>query len=145
VLNKTCSIQTSIANTISIDERPAIVEEKYRVGDWEIDLVIGKGYSGVLATIVDRAPSFTISKRVNSQLAKEVTAATISLLKPYTVLTITADNGKEFAYHEEMTGALGAPVYFADPYSAWQRGLNENTNGLLRQYWPKYKDFKRCH
>ena len=58
------------------------------------------------------------------------------------VLTITADNGKEFAYHEQVTAALNAPVYFADPYCSWQRGLNENTNGLLRQYWPKSTDFK---
>jgi len=139
---KTYAGRGHIKNRVSIDERPTIVEEKSRVGDWEIDLVIGKGHSGALVTIVDRATSFTVSKRVNSKSAKEVTAATISLLKPYTVLTITADNGKEFAYHEEMTEALGAPVYFADPYSSWQRGLNENTNGLLRQYWPKCTDFK---
>ena len=60
-----------------------------------------------------------------------------------TVLTITADNGKEFAYHERVSEALDAKVYFADPYSSWQRGLNENTNGLLRQYWPKITDFKK--
>ena len=134
-----------IKNRVSIDERPAIVEEKSRVGDWEIDLVIGKGHSGALVTIVDRATSFTVSKRVNSKSADVVTAATITLLAPYkaAVLTITADNGKEFAYHEKMTEALGAAVYFADPYSSWQRGLNENTNGLLRQYWPKHTDFKQ--
>ena len=133
-----------IKNRVSIDERPAIVEKKSRVGDWEIDLVIGKGHSGALVTIVDRATSFTVSKRVNSKSADVVTAATIALLAPYkgAVLTITADNGKEFAYHEQMTKALGAAVYFADPYSSWQRGLNENTNGLLRQYWPKHTDFK---
>ena len=74
-----------------------------------------------------------------------MTAATIALLAPYkeAVHTITADNGKEFAYHEQMTEALDAPVYFADPYCSWQRGLNENTNGLLRQYWPKKTDFKK--
>jgi IS30 family transposase len=107
--------------------------------------VIGKGHSGALVTIVERATSFTVSKRVNSKSAEVVTAATISLLSPYkaAVLTITADNGKEFAYHAEMSGALDAAVYFADPYSAWQRGLNENTNGLLRQYWPKHTDFKQ--
>jgi IS30 family transposase len=82
---------------------------------------------------------------VNSKSAEVVTAATISLLAPYkeAVLTIRADNGKEFAYHEEMTSALDAAVYFADPYSSWQRGLNENTNGLLRQYWPKHTNFKQ--
>jgi IS30 family transposase len=130
---------------VSIDERPAIVDEKTRVGDWEIDLVIGKGHSGALVTIVACAMSFTVSKRVNGKSANIVTAATISLLEPYkaAVLTITADNGKEFAYHEKMTTALDVTVYFADPYSSWQRGLNENTNGLLRQYWPKKTDFKK--
>lgn len=134
-----------IKNRISIDERPAIVDEKKRVGDWEIDLVIGKGHSGALVTIVERATSFTVSKRINNKSAKAVTEATIDLLEPLKdiVLTITADNGKEFAYHEQITAALDAKVYFADPYSSWQRGLNENTNGLLRQYWPKKTDFKK--
>jgi len=134
-----------IKNRVSIDERPKIVDEKGRVGDWEIDLVIGKGHSGALVTIVERATSFTVSSRINDKSAHTVTLATIALLTPFKdmVLTITADNGKEFAYHELMTQALGAQVYFADPYSSWQRGLNENTNGLLRQYWPKSTDFKK--
>jgi len=134
-----------IINRVSIDERPSIVDEKKRVGDWEIDLVIGKGHSGALVTIVERATSFTVSTRINDKSAKTVTAATIALLEPFkeAVLTITADNGKEFAYHEQITAALDAKVYFADPYSSWQRGLNENTNGLLRQYWPKKTDFKK--
>ena len=134
-----------IKNRVSIDERPSVVDEKSRVGDWEIDLVIGKGHSGALVTIVERATSFTVSKRINDKSAKTVTAATLDLLEPFkdVVLTITADNGKEFAYHEQMTKALGAKVYFADPYCSWQRGLNENTNGLLRQYWPKSTDFKK--
>jgi len=134
-----------IKNRISIDERPAIVDEKTRVGDWEIDLVIGRGHRGALVTIVERATRFTVSKRINDKSAKTVTAATIALLEPLKdiVLTITADNGKEFAYHEQITAALDAKVYFADPYSSWQRGLNENTNGLLRQYWPKKTDFKK--
>lgn len=133
-----------IKNRVSIDERPAIVDAKSRVGDWEIDLVIGKGHSGALVTIVERMTSFTVSTRIDSKCADVVTAATIDLLQPFkgAVLSITADNGKEFAYHEEMTQALGAPVFFADPYSSWQRGLNENTNGLLRQYWPKATNFK---
>ncbi len=86
-----------------------------------------------------------MSKRINNKTAQTVTEATIELLKPFkgAVFTITADNAKEFAYHEKMTEALGANVYFADPYSSWQRGLNENTNGLLRQYWPKKTDFKK--
>jgi len=143
--NKSQAGRGHIKNRVSIDERPAIVDEKSRVGDWEIDLVIGKGHSGALVTIVERVTSFTVSRRINDKSAKTVTAATIALLAPYkeAVHTITADNGKEFAYHEQMTTALDAPVYFADPYCSWQRGLNENTNGLLRQYWPKKTDFKK--
>jgi len=134
-----------IKNRVSIDERPQVVDEKSRIGDWEIDLVIGKGHSGALVTIVERKTRFTVSTRVNDKSADTVTAATIALLKPYknVVETITADNGKEFAYHEKMTSDLGCDVYFADPYCSWQRGLNENTNGLLRQYWPKSTDFKK--
>jgi len=134
-----------IKNRVSIDERPRVVDDKSRIGDWEIDLVIGKGHSGALLTIVERKTSFTVSTRLNDKSASTVTVATIALLKPFqdAVLTITADNGKEFAYHEQMTEQLKCGVYFADPYCSWQRGLNENTNGLLRQYWPKSTDFKK--
>jgi IS30 family transposase len=134
-----------IKNRIGIDVRPHVVDEKSRIGDWEIDLVIGKGHSGALVTIVERKTSFTVSTRVDDKSAKTVTAATIALLAPFkgAVLTITADNGKEFAYHEKMTESLKCDVYFAEPYCSWQRGLNENTNGLLRQYWPKSTDFKK--
>ncbi len=142
-----CNGKTSrgrIKNRVGIEHRPRIVEEKSRVGDWEIDTVIGKGHSGALVTIVESATQFTVSKRVNGKSAKD-TGATISLQSPYAgaVHTITADNGKEFAFHEKITKALGAPVYFARAYHSWERGLSKNTNGLLRQYWPKYTDFKQ--
>jgi len=83
--------------------------------------------------------------RVPNKSAAAVTAATIKLLEPYkqALHTITADNGKEFAYHEQLTAELGAAVYFARPYHSWERGLNENTNGLLRHYWPKCTDFTK--
>ena len=133
-----------IKNRVGIEHRPEVVDDKSRVGDWEIDLVIGHGHSGALVTLVERATSFTLSRRINDKSADTVTQVTIALLKPYkeAVLTITADNGKEFAYHQKITKALSADVFFADPYCSWQRGLNENTNGLLRQYWPKKTDFK---
>ena len=133
-----------IRNRISIDDRPAIVTEKTRIGDWEIDTVIGKNHQGALVTIVDRVSKFTLIKIVASKHAEVVTEATISLLKPYMdkTFTITADNGKEFARHEEMTEALGADVYFAHPYCSWERGLNENTNGLIRQYFTKGSSFE---
>ena len=139
------STRGQIKNRVSIDDRPQVVDDKSRIGDWEIDTMIGKGHSGALVTIVERVTKFTVSTRVNSKSAADVTQATIALLKPFedVVHTITADNGKEFAYHEQISKALSTKVYFAHPYSSWERGLNENTNGLLRQYFPKNTDFKK--
>lgn len=133
-----------IKHRVSIDDRPLVVDEKSRVGDWEIDTVIGKNHSGALVTIVERVTLFTVSMRVKSKRAKEVTAATLALLTPFKglVRTITSDNGKEFAYHEKIAAGLGCDFYFAHPYRSWERGLNENTNGLLRQYFSKSTDFK---
>ncbi|WP_262368493.1 IS30 family transposase [Marinomonas sp. IMCC 4694] len=107
-----------IKNRVSIDERPSTVDEKTQIGDWEIDLVIGAKHSGALLTIVERKLSFTVSKQINDKSAKTVTAATIELLTPYkdVVFTITADNGKEFAYHEQVSQALKCGYYCADPY-----------------------------
>lgn len=133
-----------IRNRISIDDRPIIVSEKTRLGDWEIDTVIGKNHQGALVTIVDRVSKLTLIKKVASKHADVVAEATITLLKPYLdkTLTITADNGKEFAGHEKIKAALDADVYFAHPYSSWERGLNENTNGLIRQYFTKGSSFE---
>lgn len=134
-----------IKNRVSIDERPSIVDTKRQVGHWEIDTVIGKGHSGVLVTIVERVTKFTLSCRAMSKSAAHVTAATIRLLAPFkaSVRSITADNGKEFAYHEQIAKSLNCDVYFAHPYCSWERGLNENTNGLLRQDFPKSTNFKQ--
>ncbi|WP_031436839.1 IS30 family transposase [Methylobacter tundripaludum] len=133
-----------IRNRISIDERPDIVAQKTRIGDWEIDTVIGKNHQGALVTIVERVSKFTLIKKVASKHAEVVTDATILLLQPYLnkTLTITADNGKEFAGHEKIKEQLNADVYFAHPYSSWERGLNENTNGLIRQYFTKGSSFE---
>jgi len=132
-----------IKNRVCIEKRPDIVEEKSRIGDWEIDTVIGKSHQGALVTIVDRKSKFTLIKKVDSKHADVVTAATISLLQPYLekTFTITADNGKEFSGHEEMAEKLSVDVYFAHPYHSWERGLNENTNGLIRQYFTKGSSF----
>ena len=133
-----------IRNRVSIEQRPVIVEEKSRIGDWEIDTMIGQNHKGTLVTIVDRKSNFVLIKKVDTKHAEGVTAATIALLEPYNdkVFTITADNGKEFAGHETMSQELGVDVYFAHPYSSWERGLNENTNGLIRQYFPKGSSFE---
>ena len=133
-----------IRNRVSIDERPEVVLEKSRIGDWEIDTMIGKNHQGALITIVERVSKFTLIKKVDSKQADVVTQATIALLEPYVdkTLTITADNGKEFAKHETIAQALNTNVYFAHPYRSWERGLNENTNGLIRQYFTKGPSFE---
>ena len=128
-----------IKDRVSIDRRPAIVEEKSRIGDWEIDLVMGRPRTGALVSVVERRSRYTVLGKVPSKQAEHVAAATIALLAPHKghTQTITADNGKEFAHHTTISQALDAAVYFAHPYHAWERGLNENTNGLIRQYVPK--------
>ena len=133
-----------IIGRISIDKRPAIVDAKKRLGDWEIDTVIGKNHKGAILTIVERKSKFTLMKKLNRNKADMVAHATIALLAPYIrrVLTITADNGKEFARHDVVTKELKTTFYFAHPYHSWERGLNENTNGLIRQYFPKSMSFE---
>jgi IS30 family transposase len=129
---------------VSIDERPAIVDTKKRIGDWEIDTIIGKKHKGALLTLVERKSKFTLIRKVSNKQADLVAEATIDLLNPYRVkvFTITADNGREFAHHEHIKEQLKTDVYFAHPYHAWERGLCENTNGLIRQYFPKGSSFK---
>jgi len=131
-----------IRNRVSIDERPQVVAQKTRIGDWEVDTMIGKRHKGVLVTAVERKTKFTCIKQVSDKKADTVTQALIDILSPYKnrVLTITVDNGKEFAFHKKIARALGTKIYFAHPYHAWERGLNENTNGLIRQYFPKNSD-----
>lgn len=128
-----------IIGRISIDERPDIVDQKVRLGDWEADTVIGKGHKGVLVTLSERVSKKTLIARVQSKHAAGVTAAIVGLLKPEksNLHTITFDNGKEFAYHKQISKALDIDGYFAHPYHSWERGLNENHNGLIRQYLPK--------
>lgn len=134
-----------IKNRTSIAERPLIVEQKTRIGDIEGDTVIGKNQQGVIITLVDRASRFTFAKKANSKHAKVVAQGMIDLLKPHQdrCHTITVDNGKEFAAHELVAKQLQVDVYFAHPYHSWERGLNENTNGLLRQYFPKKTNLKK--
>jgi len=132
-----------IIDRVSIDKRPKIVERKNRIGDFEIDTVIGLNHIGALVTVVDRKSKYTIIQKVKSKRAKEVTQALITMLHPlkHITKTITSDNGKEFAYHKEVSDTLDTDFYFAHPYSSWERGLNEHTNGLIRQYLPKKTDF----
>ena len=129
----------TIKNRVSIDERPEIVAEKTRMGDWEGDTVIGKNQKGGLVTLAERKSRYVLAGHIRSKHAAGVTAVTTRLLTPYKdkCHTITFDNGREFAEHEKMAAELKADIYFANPYHSWERGLNENSNGLLRQYFPK--------
>jgi IS30 family transposase len=121
------------------------VEAKTRIGDWEADTITGKQRKGALLSVVERKSKLTLLKELPDRQAKRVARALIQLLRPcqHKVLTITMDNGKEFACHDRVAKDLQADVYFAHPYHAWERGLNENTNGLIRQYFPKGIDFTK--
>lgn len=132
-----------IPNRVSIDKRPSIVDERQRLGDWEIDTVIGKGHRGALVTLTERKSRLALLQKVDCCKAVVVTNATVSILEPHSekVHTITGDNGKEFADHETIAKKLKTDFYFAHPYASWERGTNENTNGLIRQYFPKDTDF----
>jgi len=135
----------TIKNAVSIDERPSIVDSEERFGDWEIDTVLGKHGTGAIVTILERKSRFYLARKVSSKSADAVTRATIEMLLPLKdcVHTITADNGREFAGHERIGAALDADIYFAHPYSSWERGANENANGLLRQYVKKGSDLRQ--
>jgi len=132
-----------IPGRIDISERPDIVEKKTRLGDWELDTIIGTEGSGVIVSMVERASKLTKLEKVSRKTAEEVKDALVNRLRPVQkfVMTLTADNGKEFSYHEQVSQSLETNFYFATPYHSWERGLNEHTNGLVRQYLPKNKRF----
>ena len=132
-----------IKHRIGIERRPEVVEDKKRFGDLEVDTIIGKDHIGAIVTINDRASGMLKMKRTETRGAFEVSAAINELLEDWTpyIKTITADNGKEFAEHQRVSENSQVDFYFADPYSSWQRGANENLNGLIRQYFPKKTDF----
>jgi IS30 family transposase len=132
-----------LKNRVSIDERPAIVDTRQRLGDWEVDTIIGKGHRHAIVSLVERKSRLALLRKVERKTAQDVADAVIELLKslPVRTHTITADNGKEFADHERITKELKTDIYFAHPYSSWERGTNENMNGLVRQYFPKKRSF----
>ena len=122
-----------------IDERPAEVNSRERVGDWEADTVIGKNHKGAVITLDERKSKLRLAAPLPGKKAKYVKEAIITLLSPVKqfVETITFDNGKEFSLHKEIAMDIECDTYFAKPYHSWERGQNENANGLLRQYFPK--------
>ncbi len=132
-----------IKNRVSIDQRPAIVDTRQRLGDWEVDTIIGKGHRHAIVSLTERKSRLALLRKVERKTAQAVADAVIELMKSLLVRThtITADNGKEFADHERMAKELNTDVYFAHPYSSWERATNENMNGLIRQYFPKKRSF----
>ncbi len=141
-----------IKNKVSIDERPAIVEAKERIGDWparplgaggEADTIIGKRHKQAIVSVTERKSRLSLIYKVEQKTSDQVTKAINRFLLPikHYVHTVTSDNGKEFAGHEVLAKKLDAKFYFAHPYSSFERGLNENTNGLIRQYFPKDRNF----
>lgn len=132
-----------IADRVGIEKRPPIVEKKSRFGDLEADTIVGKNHLGAIVTLNDRASGVLKMKKTANREAAEVKAAINEMLEewvPY-IKTITSDNGKEFADHKKIAETCQIDFYFANPYSPWERGANENLNGLIRQYFPKKTDF----
>ena len=132
-----------IKNRVSIDKRPKIVDKKIRIGDLEGDLMIGGNHRGALVTLVDRCSKKTNIVKIEFKRSEAVLHAISKALKAEIVRTMTLDNGKEFSCHEKISENTGCKVYFAHPYSSYERGLNENTNGLICQYFPKKTDFRK--
>jgi IS30 family transposase len=132
-----------IVGRVGIEERPPEVAAKGRIGDWESDTIAGTGSPACLASHVERVSQYTVLAPLPDGRAASLNAGTIRAFRRHgklPLLTTTADNGKEFAAHAQLTSALGLRVYFAQPYHSWERGLNENTNGLVRQFFPKGLD-----
>jgi IS30 family transposase len=128
-----------IPNRIDIDERPSIVDARTRIGDWEVDLVIGKGHKGGFATLAERKNRLYLALPIVNKTAQNANDAINKRLTPlkHWVKTLTFDNGREFSWHEKLAENLDCNTYFTKPYHSWERGLNENHNGLLRQFFPK--------
>jgi transposase, IS30 family len=134
-----------LAERKKIAERPQIVEGRERCGDWEADTVEGKKNSGYIATLVERKSRYLLAAKLQNKKATTLTEEGAKLFRPIPRSmrhTLTVDNGSEFARFKELEQQTGLMIYFADPYAAWQRGANENTNGLLRQYFPKGTDLR---
>ena len=134
-----------LKDRVSIDQRPKEASTGKKVGHLEADLMIGKSHKKAFLTVVDKKTRMTFIRLLSSKKSDEVCSTLITLLKPYKGIlkSLTLDNGKEWGFFKRIEKGLGIKVYFADPYCAWQRGLNEQTNGLIRQYFPKKTDFRK--
>ena len=138
--------RSRIKEAVSIEQRPAHVELRKEIGHWESDLVIGLGQKTAIATVVERKTRFVYIIPIKSRHTKVVTKAiakTIKNLNPELRKSMTHDNGLEMANHKWLTSKTGMDIFFAHPYSSWERGTNENTNGLIRRFFPKGTDFSK--
>ena len=137
----------SIPNRIDIEQRPAHIEERIEHGHWEGDTIVGKNQDSFLVTLVERKSKFTLIGHVEHKTSDLVSAEIIRMFSGLhdRVLTITYDNGREFASHQDINKGLQCKSFFATPYHSWERGLNENTNGLIRQYFPKKSDLRKVN
>lgn len=139
--------RTSIRNLISIHQRPKEVEGREEPGHWEGDLIIGKDHKSAIGTLVERTTRFTIIVSLQGERSSKAVcqafAAVFGVLPSHMKKSVTYDRGSEMSGHQWLTRVTGVPVFFADAYCSWQRGTNENTNGLIRDYLPKKTDFRK--
>lgn len=133
-----CDKRGSLVNQTSIEMRPPVVDEKSRLGDWELDTVLGKRpQREAIVSMTERKSKLLRIEKIGRRKADLVKNVVCRKLNGLTVYTLTSGNGREFSEHESIARTLNASFYFCHPYASWERGLNENTNGLLRQYFPK--------
>lgn len=146
-IKNSSKIWKKAARRISISERCPKEILKSKIGNWEGDIVEGKGHRGGLATFVDMKSKYVIIKKVRDKSSEEMKNVLLDSFAscPELIETLTVDNGNEFARHDEISSSLNTKVYFANPYSPWERGLNENTNGLIRRFYPKGTDFHKIN
>jgi transposase, IS30 family len=136
-----------ICNRVPIEQREEVANARQRLGDYEADTMIGKGHKSAIVTLVCRKSRFLLIRKVAKKRAEEVKNALIAAISAENlpIYSITFDNGKEFAAHNKIAEKFQAKTYFANPYCSWERGSNENTNGLIRQYFPKQTDFDKVN
>ena len=134
-----------IPNRIGIEHRPKVADLKTEIGHWESDTVIGSNHTGIVVTHVDKASKYLLAGLAKNKTMEEINRVTLKLFEPVKAdfrKTMTFDNGREFCGHEKLSESLKLETFFANPYHSWERGLNEHTNGLIREFYPKSTNFK---
>jgi transposase, IS30 family len=135
----------TIPGRVGIEHRPTIADEKTQIGHWESDTVIGVNHTGIIVTHVDKASKYLLAGLAKNKTVQQINQVTMGLFEHIEQgfrKTMTLDNGREFCGHQKLADVLGLQCFFANPYHSWERGLNEHTNGLLRQFFPKGTNFK---